>query len=123
MTMLDPSAIELPQIPGKRYFTIGEVSELCAVKPHVLRYWEQEFPQLRPVKRSGNRRYYQRHEVELIREIRRLLYLDGYTISGARNQLQKPITKVEINPPLNSVQQDYRAIIDELREISSLLEG
>ena len=123
MTMLDPSAIELPQIPGKRYFTIGEVSELCAVKPHVLRYWEQEFSQLRPVKRRGNRRYYQRHEVELIREIRRLLYLDGYTISGARNQLQKPIVKGEINPAPQPVRKDYRGIIDELREISSLLEG
>ena len=123
MTMLDPSAIELPQIPGKRYFTIGEVSELCAVKPHVLRYWEQEFPQLRPVKRRGNRRYYQRHEVELIREIRRLLYLDGYTISGARNQLQKPMAKGEIDPAPAPVRKDYRGIIDELQKISSLLEG
>ena len=123
MTMLDPSADELPKIPGKRYFTIGEVSELCAVKPHVLRYWEQEFPQLRPVKRRGNRRYYQRHEVELIREIRRLLYLDGYTISGARNQLQKPTAIAEINPLPQPVRKDYRGIIDELREISSLLEG
>ena len=88
--MLDPSITDLPDIPGKRYFTIGEVSDLCAVKPHVLRYWEQEFPQLRPVKRRGNRRYYRRHEVELIRVIRKLLYLDGYTISGARNRLHKP---------------------------------
>ena len=123
MTMLDPSAIELPQIPGKRYFTIGEVSELCAVKPHVLRYWEQEFPQLRPLKRRGNRRYYQRHEVELIREIRRLLYLDGYTIGGARNQLTKPLTKGKPNLAPQSNQKDYREIIDELQEISSLLEG
>jgi DNA-binding transcriptional MerR regulator len=123
MTMLDPSVIELPQIPGKRYFTIGEVSELCGVKPHVLRYWEQEFPQLRPVKRRGNRRYYQRHEVELIREIRRLLYLDGYTISGARNQLQKPLAKGEFRLPLQPAQKDYREIIDELQKISSLLEG
>ena len=123
MTMLDPSAIELPQIPGKRYFTIGEVSELCAVKPHVLRYWEQEFPQLRPVKRRDNRRYYQRHEVELIREIRRLLYLDGYTISGARNQLQKPMAKGEIDPVSEPAREDYRGIIDELKKISSLLEG
>jgi DNA-binding transcriptional MerR regulator len=122
MTMLDPSVIELPQIPGKRYFTIGEVSELCSVKPHVLRYWEQEFPQLRPVKRRGNRRYYQRHEVELIREIRRLLYLDGYTISGARNQLQKPIVKGEANSTLPPATKDYREIIDELQKISSLLE-
>jgi DNA-binding transcriptional MerR regulator len=75
---------ELPPIPAKRYFTIGEVSELCAVKPHVLRYWEQEFPQLKPVKRRGNRRYYQRQDVLLIRQIRSLLYEQGYTIGGAR---------------------------------------
>ena len=87
MTMLDPGAEDLPPIPGKRYFTIGEVGQLCSVKPHVLRYWEQEFPQLQPVKRRGNRRYYQRHEVELIRTIRKLLYIEGYTISGACNQL------------------------------------
>ena len=123
MTMLDPSAIELPNIPGKRYFTIGEVSELCAVKPHVLRYWEQEFPQLRPIKRRGNRRYYQRHEVELIREIRRLLYLDGYTIGGARNQLQKPATKGKADPAPRPTPTDYRGIINELQKISSLLEG
>ncbi len=78
---------ELPVIPGKRYFTIGEVSELCAVKPHVLRYWEQEFPQLKPIKRRGNRRYYQRHDVLLIRQIRSLLYEHGFTISGARLRL------------------------------------
>ena len=123
MTMLDLSAIELPQIPGKRYFTIGEVSELCAVKPHVLRYWEQEFPQLRPIKRRGNRRYYQRHEVELIREIRRLLYLDGYTIGGARNQLRKPATEGEVDREPRPTSEDYRGIIDELQKISLLLEG
>ncbi|MFZ5465859.1 MAG: MerR family transcriptional regulator [Pseudomonadota bacterium] len=78
---------ELPAIPGKRYFTIGEASELCAVKPHVLRYWEQEFPKLSPVKRRGNRRYYQREDIELIRRIRALLYDQGFTISGARQQL------------------------------------
>lgn len=78
---------ELPPIPSKRYFTIGEVSELCGVKPHVLRYWEQEFSQLKPVKRRGNRRYYQHHEVMLIRRIRELLYEQGFTISGARNRL------------------------------------
>ena len=78
---------ELPAIPSKRYFTIGEVSELCAVKPHVLRYWEQEFPDLKPVKRRGNRRYYQRSDVMLIRQIRGLLYQDGYTIGGARQHL------------------------------------
>jgi DNA-binding transcriptional MerR regulator len=79
----------LPQIPAKRYFTIGEVSELCGVKPHVLRYWEQEFTQLRPMKRRGNRRYYQHHEVLMIRRIRELLYEHGFTISGARNRLQE----------------------------------
>src|SRR5215212_1795052 len=78
---------ELPPIPAKRYFTIGEVSDLCGVKPHVLRYWEQEFTQLQPVKRRGNRRYYQHHEVLLIRRIRELLYEEGFTISGARNRL------------------------------------
>lgn len=82
-----PARSELPPIPAKRYFTIGEVSELCAVKPHVLRYWEQEFTQLRPMKRRGNRRYYQHHEVLLVRRIRELLYEQGFTISGARNRL------------------------------------
>jgi len=79
--------VQLPPIPAKRYFTIGEVSDLCGVKPHVLRYWEQEFTQLKPVKRRGNRRYYQHHEVLLIRKIRELLYEQGFTISGARNRL------------------------------------
>ncbi|MDZ7656067.1 MAG: MerR family transcriptional regulator [Sulfurimicrobium sp.] len=88
---------ELPPIPAKRYFTIGEVSELCGVKPHVLRYWEQEFTQLKPVKRRGNRRYYQHHEVLLIRRIRELLYEQGFTISGARNRLDEaPEVKKEI---------------------------
>ena len=81
---------ELPPIPAKRYFTIGEVSELCGVKPHVLRYWEQEFTQLKPLKRRGNRRYYQHHEVLLIRRIRELLYEHGFTINGARNRLEEP---------------------------------
>ena len=85
--MENRSKTELPPIPAKRYFTIGEVSELCGVKPHVLRYWEQEFTQLKPVKRRGNRRYYQHHEVLLIRRIRELLYEEGFTISGARNRL------------------------------------
>jgi DNA-binding transcriptional MerR regulator len=80
---------DLPLIPAKRYFTIGEVSDLCGVKPHVLRYWEQEFTQLRPMKRRGNRRYYQHHEVLMIRRIRDLLYDEGFTISGARNKLQE----------------------------------
>ncbi len=83
------SKTPLPHIPAKRYFTIGEVSELCGVKPHVLRYWEQEFTQLKPVKRRGNRRYYQHHEVLLIRRIRELLYDQGFTISGARNRLDE----------------------------------
>jgi DNA-binding transcriptional MerR regulator len=89
--MPDPqiSSSELPPIPPKRYFTIGEVSELCAVRPHVLRYWEQEFSQLKPVKRRGNRRYYQHHEVMLIRRIRQLLYEEGFTITGARNRLMQ----------------------------------
>jgi DNA-binding transcriptional MerR regulator len=82
---------ELPAIPAKRYFTIGEVSELCGVKPHVLRYWEQEFTQLKPLKRRGNRRYYQHHEVLLIRRIRELLYEHGFTINGARNRLEEPL--------------------------------
>ena len=91
--MLEPASNdELPVIPGKRYFTIGEVSELCGVKPHVLRYWEQEFTQLKPVKRRGNRRYYQHHEVLLIRRIRDLLYEQGFTISGARNRLDEGVS-------------------------------
>ena len=96
--------IALPPIPAKRYFTIGEVSELCGVKPHVLRYWEQEFSQLKPVKRRGNRRYYQHHEVLLIRRIRELLYEQGFTISGARNKLDirgglhaAPVTDGEVD--------------------------
>ena len=83
-------AAPLPEIPNKRYFTIGEVSELCAVKAHVLRYWEQEFSQLKPTKRRGNRRYYQRHDIDLIRRIRTLLYEQGFTIAGARQQLNQP---------------------------------
>src|SRR5574341_1541444 len=90
---------ELPPIPAKRYFTIGEVSELCGVKPHVLRYWEQEFTQLKPVKRRGNRRYYQHHEVLLIRRIRELLYEEGFTISGARNRLDNALTGDEKAEP------------------------
>jgi len=115
--MLDPSSDELPPIPGKRYFTIGEVGQLCSVKPHVLRYWEQEFPQLQPVKRRGNRRYYQRHEVELIRTIRKLLYIEGYTISGACNQLK------ESEPKRVGASGDEVAaqLVDELQEISALL--
>ena len=88
----------LPPIPAKRYFTIGEVSELCGVKPHVLRYWEQEFTQLKPVKRRGNRRYYQHHEVLLVRRIRELLYSQGFTISGARHRLDDPVE--DSKPPV-----------------------
>src|SRR3989304_1531814 len=112
--MLDPAYNhELPTIPGKRYFTIGEVSELCAVKPHVLRYWEQEFPQLKPVKRRGNRRYYQRHDVVLIRQIRSLLYLEGFTISGRGNEL----AGTEARDDSNQSQQIIRQLRSELEEI------
>jgi DNA-binding transcriptional MerR regulator len=90
---------ELPPIPAKRYFTIGEVSDLCAVKPHVLRYWEQEFAQLKPVKRRGNRRYYQHHEVLLIRRIRDLLYEQGFTINGARHRLDSEVTMTGVPSP------------------------
>ncbi len=90
---------ELPPIPAKRYFTIGEVSDLCAVKPHVLRYWEQEFTQLKPVKRRGNRRYYQHHEVLLIRRIRDLLYEQGFTINGARHRLESDALPETVQPP------------------------
>lgn len=104
MAIPSNSRDELPPIPAKRYFTIGEVSELCGVKPHVLRYWEQEFTQLRPVKRRGNRRYYQHHEVLLARRIRELLYQDGFTINGARHRLNDPSTlKLNgQNPPVNT---------------------
>jgi DNA-binding transcriptional MerR regulator len=90
---MDSGAPRLPVIPAKRYFTIGEVSELCGVKPYVLRYWEQEFTQLKPMKRRGNRRYYQHHEVLLIRRIRDLLYDQGFTISGARNRLSEAVAQ------------------------------
>lgn len=117
--MLDASEshIELPAIPGKRYFTIGEVSELCAVKPHVLRYWEQEFPQLKPVKRRGNRRYYQRHDVLMIRQIRSLLYEQGYTIGGARAQLSGESAKQDTSQSHQLVKQ----LRMELEEIHQLL--
>ena len=112
----------LPSIPAKRYFTIGEVSDLCGVKPHVLRYWEQEFTQLKPVKRRGNRRYYQHHEVLLIRRIRELLYEQGFTISGARNKLDSRITESEdLSGELPSLETTTISIRDELCEILSLL--
>ena len=126
---------ELPPIPAKRYFTIGEVSELCGVKPHVLRYWEQEFTQLKPVKRRGNRRYYQHHEVLLIRRIRELLYEEGFTISGARNRLDNArldsslASEEKSEPPLprngraangggvdvSAIKRELRAVLDQLQ--------
>ncbi len=117
--MLEPSSNnELPVIPGKRYFTIGEVSELCEVKPHVLRYWEQEFPSLNPVKRRGNRRYYQRQDVVLIRQIRSLLYQQGFTIGGARQRLEGESTKEEQTPYKQLIEQT----ISELEGIITLLD-
>src|ERR1700756_436804 len=135
----------LPPIPAKRYFTIGEVSDLCAVKPHVLRYWEQEFTQLKPVKRRGNRRYYQHHEVLLVRRIRELLYEEGFTISGARNRLDTarldhvrmengradaaPVAEDRVEAPVRdngrpippagvdvtAIKRELRAVLDQLR--------
>lgn len=116
--MLEPgNNDDLPPIPGKRYFTIGEVSDLCAVKPHVLRYWEQEFPQLKPVKRRGNRRYYQRQDVLIIRQIRSLLYDDGFTIGGARQKL----TGEEARTDITQSQQIIRQLRVELEEVLRLL--
>lgn len=108
---------ELPVIPSKRYFTIGEVSDLCGVKPHVLRYWEQEFTQLKPVKRRGNRRYYQRHDVILIRQIRSLLYDQGFTIGGARQQL----TGEHAKDDNNQTHQVIKQIHSELEDILEIL--
>ena len=132
---MEPSRrkVELPPIPAKRYFTIGEVSDLCGVKPHVLRYWEQEFTQLKPVKRRGNRRYYQHHEVLLIRRIRELLYEEGFTISGARNRLDNALTGddrhdgrgVRSAPsapgPATNGAQDNTTLKRELRELLETL--
>ena len=116
--MLEPSNNdELPAIPGKRYFTIGEVSELCGVKPHVLRYWEQEFPQLKPVKRRGNRRYYQRQDVLVIRQIRALLYDQGFTIGGARNRLEGE----EARDDVTQAHQPARQLRVELEELLKTL--
>jgi DNA-binding transcriptional MerR regulator len=111
---------QLPPIPAKRYFTIGEVSDLCGVKPHVLRYWEQEFTQLKPVKRRGNRRYYQHHEVLLIRRIRELLYDQGFTISGARNRLDELVAEPArpartTRGGMSDVRQEIKGVIDLLR--------
>ncbi len=125
--MAGPNKVEvvvLPPIPAKRYFTIGEVGDLCGVKPHVLRYWEQEFTQLKPVKRRGNRRYYQHHEVLLIRRIRELLYEQGFTISGARNKLgghdddqEQSAEEISFGP--GKIQE----VRDELQEILEGLKG
>ena len=115
---------ELPPIPAKRYFTIGEMSELCGVKPHVLRYWEQEFTQLKPVKRRGNRRYYQHHEVLLIRRIRQLLYEEGFTISGARSRLDNQAASQQEDIGENSGsfgKYTPNSLRSELREIIALL--
>ncbi|MCC6301989.1 MAG: MerR family transcriptional regulator [Gammaproteobacteria bacterium] len=114
--MLEPSGNnELPPIPGKRYFTIGEVSDLCGVKPHVLRYWEQEFPQLAPVKRAGNRRYYQRQDVMIVRQIRELLYQQGFTIGGARQQLSGKETRTDTSRSRQVVRQIRQELEDLLK--------
>ncbi len=114
----------LPPIPAKRYFTIGEVSELCGVKPHVLRYWEQEFTQLKPVKRRGNRRYYQHHEVLLIRRIRDLLYDQGFTISGARNRLDEIATEpAKINRAVAAGKASLSAVRKEIKSVLDILRG
>ena len=128
--MLDAKGYELPPIPPKRYFAIGEVSKLCEVKPPVLRYWEQEFPHLKPVKRRGNRRYYQFHEVELVREIRRLLQVEGYTIPGARTQLDsmkqfEPKSKNKKNQKTDKLEIEGEFLYwltSELRAIRKILE-
>ncbi|WP_291994465.1 MerR family transcriptional regulator [Candidatus Accumulibacter sp. ACC003] len=109
----------LPAIPAKRYFTIGEVSELCGVKPHVLRYWEQEFAQLKPVKRRGNRRYYQHHEVLLVRRIRELLYSQGFTISGARNRLGDAEPEPALTPRASALTDEVLRV--ELLSIAEML--
>lgn len=112
----------LPPIPAKRYFTIGEVSELCAVKPHVLRYWEQEFTQLSPMKRRGNRRYYQHHEVMLIRRIRHLLYDEGYTISGARNRLGGAGVEVNTDAAVRFSGAELQNLRKDLQHVKQLLD-
>ncbi|BDW11484.1 transcriptional regulator [Polynucleobacter sp. SHI8] len=113
--------VTLPPIPAKRYFTIGEVGDLCAVKPHVLRYWEQEFNQLKPQKRRGNRRYYQHHEVVLIRRIRDLLYNDGFTIHGAKNRLEELDSQGQIRTELEAVFNilgDLRKLVDHSKSVN-----
>ncbi|GAA5170350.1 MerR family transcriptional regulator [Viridibacterium curvum] len=123
-TPSSPDTRELPPIPAKRYFTIGEVSELCAVKPHVLRYWEQEFTQLKPVKRRGNRRYYQHHEVLLVRRIRDLLYRDGFTISGARNRLEEnAIFEHEVAEEAERARDSVKSVKSELLDLLDFLKS
>ncbi|MCQ4320108.1 MerR family transcriptional regulator [Stutzerimonas stutzeri] len=118
--MLEPSHNDdWPTIPGKRYFTIGEVSELCAVKPHVLRYWEQEFPQLNPVKRRGNRRYYQRQDVLMIRQIRSLLYEQGFTIGGARQRMSGD----EAREDTTQYKRLIRQMVTELEDVLQVLKN
>ena len=120
----NPEERELPPIPAKRYFTIGEVSELCCVKPHVLRYWEQEFVQLKPVKRRGNRRYYQHHEVLLVRRIRELLYRDGFTISGARNRLEEnAIFEHEVAEEAERANDRVHSVRGELMDLLDFLKS
>jgi DNA-binding transcriptional MerR regulator len=123
--MLEPSNSnkELPPIPAKRYFTIGEVGELCTVKPHVLRYWEPEFPQLKPVKRRGNRRYYQREDVLLIRQIKSLLYEQGFTIGGARQRMSGPQEQPAANVTTTAAVEgnDIRSMIAEIESVLKML--
>ena len=113
MSLIDP---QLPSIPSKRYFTISETSGLCEVKPHVLRYWEQEFSQLKPIKRKGNRRYYQRHDVLLIRQIKELLYDSGYTILGAKQKLNEDESSKELK------QSAFKEIQEELKDLIDILD-
>lgn len=122
MSHSETPTASLPSIPAKRYFTIGEVADLCAVKPHVLRYWEQEFTQLKPIKRRGNRRYYQHHEVLLIRRIRELLYEQGFTISGARNRLSDGRdAQVDPDAAVRLTAQELQGLRTELSSIVQLL--
>ncbi|QIK37634.1 MerR family transcriptional regulator [Caldichromatium japonicum] len=122
-SLVELSEGDLPPIPTKRYFTIGEVSTLCAVKPHVLRYWEQEFPQLKPVKRRGNRRYYQRHDVLLVRRIRELLYEQGFTISGARHRLEDDRGANDpVRVDTDQTRQFIQRLCRELEEILKILQ-
>jgi DNA-binding transcriptional MerR regulator len=114
---------QLPPIPAKRYFTIGEVSELCGVKPHVLRYWEQEFTQLKPVKRRGNRRYYQHHEVLLIRRIRELLYDQGFTINGARNRLDEIVAEPGRTTTARGPRPNLATLRKEIKDVIEVLRG